>query len=338
MGLCKPAMTTGIYILANDVVLDQAIALLNSIEANYGREVPVCLLPYDNRTTALAAAVSDRPQASVFGDREVMETWDAFARAVWDSHPTARQAWQERGETYHRFGTHRRLCAFDGPFERFVYMDADTLLLSSLDPIFQRLDRYDFVVYDFQYKDLSHVFDVKNERLTEIFPALRLERDIFCSGFFASKRGIFDRERRMTILQALRAGDSSALYPWSVDQSVLNYMVLRSEISSCNLALELPPEQRTGCSVTSKHFEERDRRLYDKGVPLTYLHYIGVPSKVVARTCAGENLAFPYRDIFLHYRYLKAPEQRPSFSGQPRAWNAPPSFWQKVLKKVGLAT
>jgi len=34
----------------------------------------------------------------------------------------------------------------------------------------------------------------------------------------------------------------------------------------------------------------------------------------VHATCSGENLDFPYRDIFLHYRYLYEPSQRPVFT------------------------
>lgn len=33
----------GIYTLANDVVLDQLVALLNSIERNVGKDIPVCV-------------------------------------------------------------------------------------------------------------------------------------------------------------------------------------------------------------------------------------------------------------------------------------------------------
>ena len=37
-------MKQGIYTLANDVVLQQTIALLNSIEVN-GNNIPVCIIP-----------------------------------------------------------------------------------------------------------------------------------------------------------------------------------------------------------------------------------------------------------------------------------------------------
>lgn len=40
----------GIYILANDIVLDQLIALIHSIEENIGRQMPICVVPYDDNT------------------------------------------------------------------------------------------------------------------------------------------------------------------------------------------------------------------------------------------------------------------------------------------------
>ncbi len=38
----------GICTLANDRVYDQLIALLNSIEVNGGKALPVCVYPYDD--------------------------------------------------------------------------------------------------------------------------------------------------------------------------------------------------------------------------------------------------------------------------------------------------
>ncbi|MEG3438510.1 hypothetical protein V0288_15370 [Pannus brasiliensis CCIBt3594] len=148
----------GICTLANDRVYDQPVALLNSIEVNAGKEIPVCVYPYDDNTERIAAEIAKRPNVQLFRDREVIDRRDAFARAAWEPHPTARERWREAGsEGYHRFGTHRRYCAFDGPFDRFLYMDGDTLLMGAVDFVFDRLDSADRVVYDFQYKDPTHV-------------------------------------------------------------------------------------------------------------------------------------------------------------------------------------
>ncbi|HBL11493.1 MAG TPA: sugar transferase, partial [Cyanobacteria bacterium UBA11162] len=76
--------------------------------------------------------------------------------------------------------------------------------------------------------------------------------------------------------------------------------------------------------------------LYDKGHRLTYLHYIGLSSKLFAKVCRGENIDFPYRDTFLYYRYLHEPDKRPKFTTKPKPYNQPPSLAKRVLKKLKL--
>ncbi|MGK7900576.1 MAG: Npun_R2821/Npun_R2822 family protein [Hormoscilla sp.] len=327
----------GICTLANDKVYDHLVGLLNSIEAVLGPQMPVCVYPYDDNTAAIAAEIDRRPQVLLYQDRESIDRWDKFVRDVWEAHPTAKQEWRSAGhESYYRVGTHRRYCAFDGPFDRFLYMDADTLVMGPVDPVFAQLDNKDWVVYDFQYKDITHVYDVSSLKLAEIFPPERLASEIFCSGLYGSKRNMFPQERREWLLEQLRGGEAEVLYRMAPDQTILNYMVMRTGISSYNFAIALPPEERTGCSVTSDHFEERDHILYDKGNRLTYLHYIGVKSKYFTRLCAGENLDFPYREVFLYYRYLHEPEKRPQFTGKPKPYNPPPSLAKRVLRKLGL--
>lgn len=327
----------GICTLANDRVYDQLIALLNSIEALLGDQMPVCVYPYNERTELIAAEIARRPNVHLYDDQESMQRWDQFFRDVWDTHPTAHQRWSEMATApYHRFGTHRRFCAFDGPFDRFLYMDADTLVQGPVEPIFAQLNDNDWVVYDFQHTDPTHVYDVSSKKLTEVFSPERIESEIFCSGLYASKKGIFEQDRRDWLLSKLREGEAEILYIMSADQPILNYMVMRTGISSCNLALHLPKDEITGCCVTSTHFEERDYILYDKGQQLTYIHYIGLSSQLFAQVCAGENIDFPYRELFLHYRYLHEPEKRPKFTTKLKQYNQPPSLGMRVLRKLGL--
>ncbi|MCA2658629.1 MAG: sugar transferase [Microcystis sp. M049S2] len=328
----------GICTLANDRIYDQLIALLNSIEVNGGKDLPVCVYPYDDNIERIRAEIAQRPNVQLFDNRDVIDLWDNFAKSAWEPHPTAKERWLKAGSKgYHRFGTHRRYCAFDGPFDRFIYMDGDTLLMSPLDQVFAQLDNYDCVVYDFQHKDITHVYEVTSPKLLEIFSQERLNQEIFCSGFYGSKKGLFDEERRNWLIEQLRAGEAEIVYPMAVDQPLLNYMMMRSNCAISNLALQLPKEERTGCCVTSPHFQALDNILYDKGKRLTYLHYIGLSSSLFTRLCSGENLDFPYRDIFLHYRYLYEPSQRPIFTGSPKPYQPPtPTFWQKVTRKLGL--
>jgi len=329
----------GICTLANDHVYDQLIALLNSIEAIYGQQMPVCIYPYDKNTAQIAAEIANRPNVQLYNNQDSIQQWDEFVRNVWDSHPTAQEHWQKIGsDKYYRVGTHRRFCAFDGPFDRFLYMDADTLLMSPLEVIFAQLNQNEWVVYDFQYKHLSHVYNASASKLAELFPPEKLQKEIFCSGFYASKKGMFDAEEKEWMLKKLQSGEASILYDMAPDQTILNYMVMRSGISSYNFAHHLSESERTGCCVTSPHFEERNHILYDKGNRLTYLHYIGLSSNLFTRVCAGENIDFPYRELFLYYRYLHEQDLRPKFKSKPKAYNALPSLATRVLRKLGLAS
>jgi hypothetical protein len=113
-------------------------------------------------------------------------------------------------------------------------------------------------------------------------------------------------------------------------------MVMKTGMNSYNFAYSLPDGEKTGCSVTSKHFEEQDQILYDKGHRLTYIHYIGVPPDLIRRVCAGENIEFPYRDLFLHYRYLREPSKRPIFAQAPKSYTevSAPNLLKRVLRRL----
>ncbi|MDJ0659046.1 MAG: sugar transferase [Crocosphaera sp.] len=327
----------GICTLGNDRVFDQIIALLNSIEAIYDKEMPVCIYPYDDNTDKLRAEISSRPQVTLYDDSVSIQRWDGFAKAVWDTHPTARQRWEKSGSKgYHRFGTHRRYCAFDGPFDRFIYMDADTILMSPLDSIFDQLENNDCIVYDFQYKDLSHVYDVNSSKLRTVFNEKRLKNEIFCSGFYGSKKDLFSEDKRKQLINYLDKGEAEILYCMAPDQTLINYMMMRSDCSIYNLALNLPKDEKTGCCVTSSHFENKDNILYDKGNRLTYIHYIGISSQIFRQVCEGDNINFPYRDIFLYYRYYYNPENLPKFNQEPVYYKQKPNLTQKIFKKLGL--
>ena len=332
-------MTDGIYTLANDVVYDQLVALLNSIEVNVGSEIPVCVIAYNEQVDKVKAEIKGRKNVELLEDKDLFARWEDFSYQVWQAHPYALDFWQKQGiKGVNRIGMNRRYCAFDSdsPFEKFIYFDADVLVLNSLDLIFNELNNHDFVVYDFQYKDPGHIYNLESAKLLSIFPQSRLSSEIFCGGCYAAKQGLFPQEQRDWLIEKLNKGDAEILYTSAPNQSVLNYMTMGSNIPVYNLSLHLPDEQKTGCSVTSPHFKMQNHLLYDKGVRLTYLHYIGVSSGAFKKLCTGENLELPYRDIFLHYRYLHEPEERPQFTGKAKPYNVPPTFTKRLLRKLGL--
>lgn len=318
-------MKDGIYILANDVVFDQLVALLNSIETNISAEIPICIIPYNNRLEKVRSEIATRSQVSLFENMESIERWEAFATQVWKSHDRAQAAWRvafgtrnharQLPEVY-RLEMHRKFCCFDGEFDRFVYFDADTLALSSLDSIFQKLETYDWVANDYQYSsDIKYIFDAPEAELLKVFDAEMLKSNIFCAGWFASKKNVLSDEILRSLLTSLQAGESDLLALWGTDQSLMNYLVLRSQISYYNFAAD----GTAPGSHWSSNFEQREQVLYDKGRPITYLHYMSISAASFTRLCQGEEVSIPYRDLFLHYRYLKSPQDRPQQFTSPSA-------------------
>lgn len=317
------ATEKGVYILANDIVLDQLVALINSLEQNVSPTLPICVVPYDDNTQQSRQATQAYPQVQWFDDAVILSKWETFATKIWEAHPTAFQEWRKRGVMgVNRMGMHRRFCCFDGPFEKFIYLDADILAMNSFDVLFDSLDEHAFVTYDFQYKDLSHVYNVDAPNLTDVFERDRLNTEIFCAGLFASKKGTFTEAMLQELLASLQAGNADILYHHGPDQAILNYMVMKSGINAMNLSRTLSPEKRTGCCVTSPHFTEKENVLFDKGQQLIYLHYIGISSRFFRQVCARKNILFPYRDLFLHYRYLREAQQ-PALVGEAIPYNRP---------------
>ncbi|MGF1937401.1 MAG: Npun_R2821/Npun_R2822 family protein [Nostoc sp. ChiQUE02] len=320
----------GICTLGNDYVFDQLVALLNSIDVILGPETPVCIYPFDDQTQRIADEIAKRPNVFLYDDRESINRWDQFMLS----------AAPERlnRSKFRLYGAHRRFCAFDGPFDKFIYLDADTLVMNSLATVFEKLDSYDFVVYDFQFKDVSKIYNVNSPKLLELFDQNRIDSEIFCSGFYGAKRGIFNSEQRDWLVSNLQNGEAEILYDGAGEQPLINYMVMRSNLSIYNFARQLQDNEKTGCSATSKHFEEREHLLYDKGNRLTYLHYIGIPPNINQAVCAGENIEFPYRDLFLYYRYLQEPEKRPVFKNPPKNYNdaSTPNLLTRALRKFKL--
>ncbi len=300
----------GIYILANDFVYNQLVALLNSIEANVGAEIPVCIIPYDDRLEKVREEVNCRPQVSLFEDKGAIARWETFATRAWKAHDRAQKIWKERElpATY-RLAMHRKLCCFEGEFDKFIYFDADTLALGSVDFIFQKLEEFDWVTNDYQYcSDLKYIFDAPQEHLLEIFNSEKLKSQIFCAGWFASKKGAFSEAALEDLLISLELGEADLMALWGPDQSLMNYMVLRSNISYYNFAFH---GGAPGSHWSSK-FDEVDHVLYDKGRQLTYLHYMSVASTKFNQLCEGIDAEIPYRDLFLHYRYFNARSQQPT--------------------------
>lgn len=213
-------------------------------------------------------------------------------------------------------------------------MDADTLLLKDLEDIFGKIKEYSFVVYDYQHKDPSHVYDISSPNIYKIFDEKRIREEVFCTGFWASKKGVLSEVDLGFILMSLRGGDAEILYPRAPEQSLLNYIRMKKDLPIYNFAISGEESKRIGNCVVSSHFKKKNHILYDKGEKLTYLHYIGIPAEKINKVCSGENLDFPYRDIFLYYRFMNEPERRLELGENPKKIKKPLGLFNKLRNRL----
>jgi hypothetical protein len=297
-------MARGIYLVANDKVMENAIALLKSIRY-YDPEVRVCLVPFDENYHKVAAALV-KQGVEIFPNLEFVEDFTNKIAEIFDRDFLALP------------NKMRKFALWFGPFDEFLYLDTDIIVFEKIANILDYLADFEFICCDYHYK---------NRRLADIFSPLILEKkifteselqDVFNSGFWASKKGIFSEKELYELLtecaQHREYFDFSAK---TTDQPILNYIILKSTQNRLNLVKFLDKEP--GSWAGSKQFQQRDNILYDGDKPLRYLHWAGTPM------VAGG----AYREIWEYYRYLG--ETKPASISLPSKQQ---NWWQKLINKI----
>lgn len=328
----------GIYTLANDAVFDQLVALLNSIEVNVSPDIPVCVFPYDRNLERTHSEIEKRPNVFLFEDESAMQRWDDLANRVWAAHPRAKRP---GGTAWYGGHVHRRYAAFQGVFDKFVSYDADTLAMKPLDDVFAKLDTYDFVFDDWEHRksvdaaalDIPYLESLGKYTESDIRPKLH------CGSFFGSKRGVFswddvdEMERRLVdekeILWVNERG-------WWDDSFLYNYFTLWRDRPMFNYTQSENGRDRTGNCADADPFVNIDNVLYNEQgqKPIHRIHYMNVSSSEFKRLCQGEDVSIPHRDVFLYYRFLKEPENRPKTFHPPSPQVKLERKLQAVLKKL----
>ncbi|HBB31420.1 MAG TPA: methionine synthase [Cyanobacteria bacterium UBA8803] len=307
----------GIYTLANDVVYDQLVALLNSIEANVSPDIPVCVIPYDNQLDKVKLELESRANVTLFDNWESLQRWEDFAHQVWAAHPRAKanKLWRPRW-----YGGHlqRKFAAFDGSFDKFVFYDADSLAMKPLDPIFDKLKDYDFVFDDWEHHKPTSVaaLNIESIESSGLYQEATIRPKLHCGSFFASKKGLFGPAELARLKEQLLVQREVAWinkHGWWDETFLFNYMTLRSERPLFNFTLSSNWQDRTGNCADADAFVNIDNVLYnERGLkPIHRLHYMNYGSRDFERLCQGEDVDIRYKDVFLHYRFMKEPGQKP---------------------------
>jgi hypothetical protein len=275
----------GVYFLANDVVLDQAIAFLNSFRT-YNPSISLCLIPFADDIEQLRR-LAPRYDFSIWSDLTILQQCDDISRVF-------------HGRT---IGQYRKLAAWEGRYDEFVYIDTDTVVLEDVDFAFEHLSQFDFVtshsndpyIRKWVWKD--SIYGAK---------ALTPEQISFAAntGFITSRRGCLTVDKVLDRLpKAVELAEHMELI--CVEQPLLNYLMVTSgmrysslgEISRHTGRLDIPYERWGGEPAL---VVQGGRVLWPDVPPTLLVHWAGEWQRA-----REENQPIPHLGLWEFYRNMQ---------------------------------
>ncbi|MGY3519423.1 hypothetical protein [Micromonospora haikouensis] len=276
----------GAYFVANDAILDLAIAFLNSFRA-HNPSIPLCLVPFGDDVGDIAALAGEY-DFSVWRDQARLDWCDDISRRFHG----------------HTVGQYRKLAIWDGPFDEFVYIDTDTVVLSDIGFTFRLLDRFDFLT---SHSDLP---DIRRWVWKDsVYAAGALSRRQVSysanTGFVVSRKPALTPasvEARLPAALALAEHMELSCY----EQPLLNYLIVTAgggygsllAVAAATGSWRIPLERWAGDPSLSV----RDGRVVGSRTPSLLMHWAGEWARARA---TGRQI--PYVELWKHYRRLREP-------------------------------
>lgn len=273
-------MTRGVYIVANDKVGENAIALLASLR-QHDPHVPVYMIPFNDSYQRTFETLQRLYGVQLFPDLDFLND---FTQKISDIFPRDFLALPNKV---------RKLVAWFGPLDEFLYIDTDILFFEPVSDTLSYLDQADFICCDYHFSGRK-LRDVFSQTAIDqgIFPPT-IVNAVFNSGLWGSKKHCFTLEQMYELLgECAQHREYFDFSGGTTDQPIMNYLVLKGIPNRLNIAQANPNEP--GSWGGMKHFQTRAHLLYDGERRLRYLHWAGTPM------IPGG----PYRSLWEHYRYL----------------------------------
>jgi hypothetical protein len=273
----------GVITLANDSVVEWLIALCESVRVHEpGR--PLTVIPFDDEHLDRTREVAAQYGASLYDDPTLHEM-DELGRRYWPGQEMAPH-------------TMRKLCAFWGPYHPFLFLDADIVLLCSLEPYFAAFrDRpEDFMYFSTDVANVYRQGEVRDRMVHEYATGG------FNSGAFMGRRGTLSPEgvwERADAAQPVRHG-----FVDNLEQSFINFCVDTTPVSKIH-ANEVVTDLVVAGSLMrlvrdGDGFVLADRRVSGSGRRVSMIHWAGY----------GLAASMPYARTFLRYRLPRASPPR----------------------------
>ncbi|ANW17161.1 hypothetical protein [Streptomyces clavuligerus] len=203
--------TRGVYFVANDHVAELVTAFLNSFRLT-NPDIPLRLIPFDSDYGRIAA-LADRYGFTVWADGAALARYDEISLSF---HPRTK-------------GHFRKLAAWEGEFDEFLYIDSDTAVLRNIDFVFGHLADYGFVTATSHLPGRAWKETVRDSGLlTEEQYGYRAN-----TGFVASRRGALTPAGIQAALPGAR--ELAPHMKLGYEQPFLNYLMVTSGLPYTSL-------------------------------------------------------------------------------------------------------
>jgi len=204
----KPAITKGVYFLANDQIYDLTVAFLNSFR-KCNPFISLCLIPFNDSILKISA-LSEKYNFSIWSDASSLEYCDHLSL------------------NFHHnvIGQYRKLVMWTGIFDEFLYIDTDTIVLQNIDFVFRLLAEFDFLT---SYSNLKAIEKWVWKESVYDNPLLTHQQIAYAAntGFIASKKGLLPLELvQNKVQEALQLKYCMELS--CLEQAFLNYLIVTS--------------------------------------------------------------------------------------------------------------
>lgn len=196
----------GVYFVASDTVIDMTVAFLNSFR-KYNPTILLCLIPFDEHHGRILRLAKE------------------YGFSVYENHHVLAQC-DEWSVKFHeaRAGQYRKLAAWFGEFNEFVYIDIDTVVMQPVDTIFRYQSSY-AVITGHSHIPGSRKFVWKDGICPDCLSSEEFEYSAN-TGFIMSHIGLFSLEDVAKVVEeGLEIRDSMELM--CMEQPLLNLLFIR---------------------------------------------------------------------------------------------------------------
>lgn len=249
----KTSVKQGVYVLANDGVFDAFLALLHSLR-RHDPGLPLTVIPYNDSLARLRQLQTQFPFDIL--EEAPCRRFDALARQINGSDLAA--------------GMFRKQAAFSGPYDQFVYLDADIIVTTPLSPILKAFSEspYDLLYFE---PDMEQVY--APELAAKMIATC--EAQGFNAGAFVARKGLVG-DADLQMLAPPAAELRAQLIISAIDQPFLNYVMhrLRRRLAPANTFFPAMAGT-TFAHVPFRYHHGTGRAVRSDGRYMPFIHWAG---------------------------------------------------------------